>query len=131
MRAVKQMVTKMAIKEGIRYLEKDPIGNYTKLVNWAERLAVLPEHKEMARNFREFAENDSNWFRLITRAVQDVDSNIQKKFLVNFFVNATITGIPAKDKIAQKHQINIPWAILMESNGSVQLEMYRLLGGRI
>jgi len=32
MRAVKQMVTKMAIKEGIRYLEKDPIGNYTKLV---------------------------------------------------------------------------------------------------
>ena len=85
MRAVKQMVTKMAIKEGIRYLEKDPIGNYTKLVNWAERLAVLPEHKEMARNFREFAENDSNWFRLITRAVQDVDSNIQKKFLVNFF----------------------------------------------
>lgn len=122
MRAVKQMVTKMAIKEGIRYLEKDPIGNYTKLVNWAERLAVLPEHKEMARNFREFAENDSNWFRLITRAVQDVDSNIQKKFLVNFFVNATITGIPAKDKIAQKHQINIPWAILMDPTAACNLK---------
>ncbi|HOA36432.1 MAG TPA: radical SAM protein [Bacillota bacterium] len=122
MRSVKQMVTTIAIKEGIRYLEKDPIGNYTMLVNWAERLAVLPEHKEMARNFRKFAESDNNWFRLITRVVQDVDTNIQKEFLVNFFVNSAIAGIPAKNKIAKKHGINIPWAILMDPTAACNLK---------
>lgn len=121
MRTVKQMVATMAIKEGIRYLEKDPLGNYTRLVNWAEKLAVMPEHKEMVRNFREFGEKDNNWFRLITRAVQDVDSNIQKRFLVNFFVNSTIAGIPVKNKIAKKHGINIPWAILMDPTAACNL----------
>lgn len=122
MRTLKQIATSIAVREGVRYMEKDPIGNYNKLVDWAEKLAIKPDHKEMVNTFREFGKGDNNWFRLITRTVQSVDTNIQKKFLVNFFVNSGMVGIPVKEKIAKKHQINIPWAILMDPTAACNLK---------
>ncbi len=122
MRTFKQIISAMAIREGLRYLEKDPVSNYTRLVSWAEKLAVKPDHKEMAKTFREIGEGNNNWFQLYARTVQNVDPNIQRKFLVNFFVNSAIAGLPAKEKIARKNGINIPWAILMDPTAACNLK---------
>ena len=103
MQTLRQMISAIVIREGLRYMEKDPIGNYSRLVTWAEKLAVKPDHKEMAKTFREIGEGDNNWFQLYTRVVQDVAPHIQRKFLANFFVNSAIAGLPAKEKIAKKN----------------------------
>lgn len=121
MRTIKQIIAEKAITEGLRYLEKDPLKNYDNLLNWAEKLAVMPEHKKIAGSFKELSKTDNNWFRLITRTVEDLDLNIQKKLLVNFFVNSALAGIPLKEKIAKKHGINIPWAILMDPTAACNL----------
>ncbi len=122
MLSLKQMASAMAIRRGLRYLEKDPINNYFKLVNWADKIAVKPEHKEMVKTFRKIGEERNNWFQLYRRVVNDLHSNIQKKFLVNFIVNASLAGLPVKEKIARKHGINIPWAILMDPTAACNLK---------
>jgi MoaA/NifB/PqqE/SkfB family radical SAM enzyme len=122
MQTLRQIISAIVIREGLRYMEKDPIGNYSRLVTWAEKLAVKPDHKEMAKTFREIGEGDNNWFQLYTRVVQDVAPHIQRKFLANFFVNSAIAGLPAKEKIAKKNGINIPWAILMDPTAACNLK---------
>ncbi len=121
MRSIKQIIAAKAITEGLRYLEKDPLQNYSKLLGWAEKFAVTPEHKKIIRSFKELSQTENNWFRLITRAVDDIDLNIQKKLLINFFVNSGLVGIPLKNKIAKEHEINIPWAVLMDPTAACNL----------
>ncbi len=119
----KRLISSFLIREGMNYIEKDPIGNLPKILNWAEKIAVKENHKSAVNTFREIINDpDNNWNMLINRALTETHSNMQKKFLINYFVNAGMAGNPIIDAMKEKHQCNIPWAILMDPTAACNLK---------
>lgn len=44
---VKQIVSTALMNEGLKYIEKDPMANLPKLVDWAGKIVTLDNHKNM------------------------------------------------------------------------------------
>jgi MoaA/NifB/PqqE/SkfB family radical SAM enzyme len=122
MKWANQLISSFLLKEGISYLEKDPINNLSKILNWAEKIAVKKEHKNAINTFREIiSDPDNNWNKLIHRVLTETHPNVQKRFLINYFVNAGMVGNPIIDAMKEKHKCNIPWAILMDPTAACNL----------
>lgn len=123
MKSVKQLVSAAVLKEGINYIEKNPLENLEKLLNWGEKLVTKENHREYANSLRNILRDpDNHWNILINRIFTEYDPKIRKNFIINFLVNATIMGIPLQEKYAQKYNCNIPWAILMDPTASCNLK---------
>ena len=121
MKSAKQLITSFVLKEGANYIEKDPVKNFPKLINWAEKLAIREDHKEHVQTIKNVIEEDNNWSELINRVLTELDTEVRKKFLVNYIINSGIYGQPIADELAEKHDCNIPWAILMDPTAACNL----------
>ena len=120
---VKKMLSTAVLNEVIKYVEKNPVENMGKLLNWGEKILITDQHKEYARLFHNILDNpDSNWYEYIRRLFTEYDANVRKKVLVNFLINATIRGIPTNEKMGAKYDCNIPWAILMDPTAACNLK---------
>jgi MoaA/NifB/PqqE/SkfB family radical SAM enzyme len=120
---VKQMLSTAALNEGIKYVEKNPEENIGKLLNWGEKILIADNHKEYARSLHDILDNpDNNWNKYVHRLFTEFDANVRKKVLTNFMVNASILGIPTNQKISDKYNCNIPWAILMDPTAACNLK---------
>ncbi|CFX05511.1 Aldolase-type TIM barrel [Syntrophomonas zehnderi OL-4] len=120
---VKQMISTAVINEGIRYVEKNPLENMEKLLNWGEKILITDNHKSYARSIRDILDDPSNnWNEYICRLFTEFGPNVRKKVLVNFLVNASILGIPTNEKMSEKYGCNIPWAILMDPTAACNLK---------
>lgn len=123
MKSAKGLISSVALKEGLKYVEKDPMKNLPKLLNWADKLARKEYHKNTIKLFREICnEPESNWNILIQRAFEELSPEIRKKTLINFFVNSAIMGLPIRDKNKEKHNCNVPWAILLDPTSACNLK---------
>lgn len=122
MKPIKQLISTAVLKEGINYIEKNPLDNLDKLLNWGEKLVTKDNHKEYANSIREILkDDDSHWNYFIKKLFTEFDPKMRKNFIINFLVNATIIGIPIEEKLSKKYGCNIPWAILMDPTGACNL----------
>ena len=123
MAKVKQLVSTKVMNEGLKYIEKDPMDNLPKLLDWSEKLVTRENHKGFHRKFQEIvADPDSNWYKLIERFFSELSPASKEKFLVNYMVNSGIVGIPMQDKAKKKYNCNVPWAILMDPTSACNLK---------
>lgn len=123
MKSAKQLISTVLLKEGINYLEKNPIDNFPKLLNWADKVVVEENHKQILENVKLlWKEENNNWKDFITKILTELHPNVRRKFMTNFFLNATILGIPDANKLEKKHGCNIPWAILMDPTAACNLK---------
>ncbi|MDD4517348.1 MAG: radical SAM protein, partial [Limnochordia bacterium] len=110
---IKRFVAKFAIRRAIGYAEKDPEVNVPKLLDWSERYARLDEHKYVINEIRKYwATPDNNWRQLILRAFEELDPEVRKRFMANFFVYSGLYGIPKGYEMVEKYDCNVPWTIL-------------------
>ena len=117
------MISTAVLNEGIKYVEKNPLENMGKLLNWGEKILISDNHKDYARSIREILEQpENNWNVYIHRLFTEFDANVRRKVLTNFLVNASILGIPANEKMARKYNCNVPWAILMDPTAACNLK---------
>lgn len=122
MSSAKQLISKVVMNEAFKYLEKDPMKNIPKLIDWADKVMVNNDFRPALELFREIAKDPTNnWNRLIQRYFSELNSNTQKQFLINFFVNAGIVGSDTINKNKQKYHCNIPWAILFDPTAACNL----------
>jgi len=122
-KSAKQLISTIAIKEGIRYLEKNPLENLPKLVDWADRLTTRENEKRKVKIFKDIVNDPSNnWNNLIKRVFNELHPNVQKKALINFFVNAGVKGLPLLDESREKYGCTIPWTILMDPTTACNLK---------
>ena len=123
MASVKQMVSTALMNEGLKYIEKDPMANLPKLLDWAGKIVTRENHKRYLQDFINVSKNpDSNWYKLIERYFDELSPNTRKKFLINYMVNSGIVGIPIQDKMEKKYDCNVPWAILMDPTSACNLK---------
>ncbi|EGD51860.1 Radical SAM domain protein [Thermoanaerobacter ethanolicus JW 200] len=106
----------------INYVEKDPEKNLDKIANLLSKIAIMPNHKQQIESVKRFLDDkDSNWYRFAMKILKNIDKNIIKTLGVNFFINASLKGIPKQKELENKLDINIPWAILMDPTEACNL----------
>lgn len=122
MARTRQLLDTVLIKEAYRYLEKDPMKNLPKLIDWAEKVMTDQEFYKTAEMIREIAKDpENNWNQLIQRCFNELNPAIQKKFLINFMVNSVMVGYSVVEKNKQKYNCNVPWAILFDPTAACNL----------
>ncbi|WP_026894051.1 radical SAM protein [Clostridiisalibacter paucivorans] len=123
MKSAKKLLSSMVIEEGLGYIEKNPMENLEKALNWADKLVELERHKNAVKVFKNICnDKNSNWYKLIERFFNDINPKVRKKFLTNFFLNSVISGIPMKERLQEEYGCNIPWAILMDPTSACNLK---------
>lgn len=57
---------------------------------------------------------DNNWRRLVQNVIDNVDKEVARTFVQNFFVNSVTLGGYRQRQINEQEGCNCPWAILMD-----------------
>ncbi len=123
MASVKQLISTKVMNEGLKYMEKNPMENMPKLLDWGEKLITRENHKGFLRKFREVVDDPScNWYQLIERYFDELSPAARQKFMINYMVNSGIVGIPIQDKMKKKYNCNVPWAILIDPTSACNLK---------
>ncbi|MCM1989173.1 radical SAM protein [Oceanirhabdus seepicola] len=122
MKSTKKLLSKVVLKEGIKYLEKDPINNISKLADWAGKIPMLDAtRKQYEAIVKVWEDEDSNWHTFIENLMTEIHPNIRKTILMNFAINAGIEGLRKIDESKKKYDCNVPWAILMDPTSACNL----------
>lgn len=117
-------VKKATLKTAFHYLEKDPEKNIHKLMALVDKFTgegpdSFPTQREAIRNVLEDPEN--NMYQLIMNILTEIDQEVLKATLENFFFNANIVGWPKQEENRKKYGCNIPWAILLDPTSACNL----------
>ncbi len=111
------------MKKGLSYLNENPEENLPKIVDWLERFAIKPHHKRYLETAREIIDDkDNNWYLLMQRGLREINPNTLEKFLTSFMINSAFIGNARAMKMREKHQCNIPWAVLMDPTAACNLK---------
>lgn len=122
MKSVKQLVSATVMNEAYQYMAKDPMKNLPKLIDWAEKIMKVDCYQKTLQMFRDIAKDPaSNWNQLIQRYFNELNQTTQKKFLIDFMVNAGMVGQSVIEKSKQKYDCNVPWAILFDPTAACNL----------
>lgn len=119
--SVATALKKLGIEQAMKYLYKDPESNLRNLMDWADKFSK-GEFASQRKMIREAIENPENpYYSYIRRLISGVDEEVLKTLVVNFFVNANLTGWPKQEEMRKKYNCNIPWAILLDPTSACNL----------
>ncbi|MBZ2175306.1 radical SAM protein [Schnuerera sp. xch1] len=111
------------MNEGLKYIEKSPMENMPKLINWADKIITKPNHKRILQLIKDIIdEPEGNWYKLIEKFFTDLSPSTRRSFLTNFLVNSSMVGIQLQDKMREKYNCNVPWAILIDPTSACNLK---------
>lgn len=114
-------VQAFAVKQLLKYVEKNPEENLPKVMDMADKIIPVGWYERQRKAFREIVKDpDSNWFQLIMRVFQ-LDPEVRRTFIENFIVNACLNGSAKQDEIKEENNCNVPWAILLDPTSACNL----------
>lgn len=116
-----ETVQTLAVREALKFVEKEPEKNLPKLLEWADKFDVNNLYLSQRQAFREVLEHpEGNWYQLM-RKVFLLDEGVRKTFFENFFVNASLVGGARQEEVRRKEKCNVPWAILLDPTSACNL----------
>ena len=117
----KSTITKYGIEHLLDKMYEDPDGTIPQLLNWADTFSGK-DFKPQLRAVSDAALNpDHPYYPFIRSLFTDVDKEVMKKLMVNFFVNASLDGWKTQEVCRKKYGCNIPWAILLDPTSACNL----------
>lgn len=121
-KTIKENAKSAAVKAALSYLDKNPEENLPKLINLLEKFDVnrylAPQIKAVRKNF---IGKKNNWQELYNSLFADIDSEVRKKLLENFIVNATVIGMDRQGAVKKANGCNVPWVILLDPSSACNL----------
>lgn len=114
-------IKKYGLEKIFDYMYKDPEKNLKKLMSLAEKHAGKMYPHQIAQ-FRDLVDNPENPYHgFVWHVLRDVDPEVAKTVLVNFFINQNMIGWPKQQKLKEKYGCNIPWTILLYPTSACNL----------
>ncbi len=106
--------------EIIDYLLKDPDNNMEKGMKKID--AFVPAHlfKEQRKAFRGAIERKDNWYQLMNKILK-MNPEVMSDLLKTFVMDANILAWDKQEKLRDKYDCNIPWAILLDPTSACNL----------
>ena len=117
---LKENVQKFALNQALKYLEKNPEENIPKLMEMVDKFFPDTWYTAQRNAIRNAIEAKNNWYQLILR-LYELDPEVRKAFFRNFIFNASLKGTALQNENAEKHNCNIPWAILLDPTSACNL----------
>lgn len=119
---LKNSITAAVAQVGMNYIGDDPEKNLPKLMAWVDKIDTKGAYKKQRDFVRSIINNpDSNWYKYIISLWKDIDPEVRKVMFNNFFINSVIIGRANQKDLAKEHDINLPWAILMDPTSACNL----------
>ena len=110
------------LEAAMSYVLKDPAGRLPRLVDALEKLDLGGEHAHQIAAVRPLAADpESSWNQFVVKLCREIDHDVLKTTVRNFFLNAGILGIQKQEESRKKYGCNIPWAILMDPTSACNL----------
>lgn len=111
-----------ALDLAMDYVLKNPAHNIIRLLDVVETLDITGEHAGQLRAVRPMAENpDNTWNKFVVRLCNEIDTDVLKTTVRNFFFNASVLGMQKQEESRRKYGCNIPWAILLDPTSACNL----------
>ena len=116
-----EMVQSYAVKQALKFIEREPEKNLPKLLEWADTFDQNNLFLSQRKVFHDVLDHpEGNWYQLIMK-VFELDENVRKTFLENFIVNASLVGMAKQQETAKRECCNVPWAILLDPTSACNL----------
>ncbi len=112
---------KLGLEQAFRYIYKDPEKNLLKLMDWADKFSKgdFPNQRRVIREI--FENQDHPYHSYVLSLLHNVDPEVVKALVTNFFINANLIGWPKQEEYRNKYGCNIPWAILLDPTSACNL----------
>lgn len=112
----------LALDAAVNYVLKDPAHNFSRLLDVIETLDVANEHAGQLEVVRPVAADPDNiWNKFIVKLCEEVDHDVLRAAVRNFFFNGTVLGMRKQAESREKYGCNVPWAILMDPTSACNL----------
>jgi len=122
MGTVNEKLESYGLKKVLGYLDSNPEENVPKVLNWVKKFDKDDLYHNAYTMIEGFLKDpNNNWYKLIMSLYSDIDAGVRKKMFENFLINASILGSQRKNKLVEKYNCNIPWAILMDPTSACNL----------
>ena len=122
METMNEKLEAFGLKKVLAYLDSNPQENVPKVIGWLRKFDRDDLYKntyDMIDGFMKDPQN--NWNRLISSLYTDIDDGVRRKTFENFLINSAILGSRRKNRLVEKYDCNIPWAILMDPTSACNL----------
>ncbi len=104
----------------IDYLDEDPKAHIDKIMALVDKLVPESVLTSQRRAFDTAIRERNNWYRLMMR-IFDLNPAVRTKLLKVLIADCSILGWPMQEKMREKHQCNIPYAILLDPTSACNL----------
>ena len=118
--ALTQAAERAALNKIIDYLDEDPEKNIDTIMTLVDKFVpeyVLPSQR---RAFDTAIRERNNWYRLMMR-IFDLNPEVRTKLLKTLIVDCSVLAWPQQERMREKHQCNIPYAILLDPTSACNL----------
>ncbi len=102
-------------------LRRDPERQIWRLLNLAEKLAVMSHHREQIRAVRRRLRENPVMMTYACNLIRDTHPRVQERLLFNWFVNSALFGVPKQRRMSQKLGVNVPYFILIDPTQACNL----------
>ena len=120
--SVKSSIAKFSLNTAFDHLYKDPEKSLRTLIDWADKFSG-DEFQSERKTIRSAIENpDDPYYSFVRHAINDVDPEVLKTAVVNFFINSNLVSRPIQNKIREEYNCNVPWVILMDPTSACNLQ---------
>ncbi|MEA4848334.1 MAG: radical SAM protein [Clostridiaceae bacterium] len=123
MKSTSQVISTFALRQGLNYIEKNPLENLNNILNWVRKVDTKDLHKNTYDALEKvLPDKDNNWNIYIRSLFEDIDRQVLKKFLSNFIVNTLIFSPQRAEVCSKRYDCNIPNVILMDPTTKCNLK---------
>ncbi|MBO4365781.1 MAG: radical SAM protein [Eggerthellaceae bacterium] len=125
--SVKSKAVSAAVMKAYDMLCEDFDGNLPKVVAMINRFRGQGDYgNEVTLNSfnmvaEKLADREGNWRQLLDYVMAEIDPDMARLFLQNFFVNSVAIGMNRQRRVTEKHGCNVPWAILIDPTTACNL----------
>lgn len=120
--SVKSNIAKLGLTSAFDHLYKDPEKNLRDLMDWADKFSDGLYESQRTIIRKAIEDPDDPYYPYVRHVINDIDPEVMKTAAVNFFVNSNLKSGPVQNKLREKYNCNIPWAILMDPTSACNLQ---------
>lgn len=119
--SVSTTLAKFGLTKAFNHLYKDPEANLLEAMDWADKFSNGGFANQRAAIRKAISDTSDPYYPYVRHILNDVDPEIVKTLIVNFFINGNLVGGPIQEELRQKYKCNIPWTILLDPTSACNL----------
>lgn len=108
----KKIAAEFAVEKAIRYITRDPENNLMTIMNFLEKVAVLPGHKTMVAAVRNNFQRNPQVMEQTRRVASN--PRMLTKVINSWIIEGAFLGKPRREKISRELGVMVPAAILID-----------------